>query len=65
MALLWLLQYKTPAQDQICIKAQERSVCKKSIRMLQRKMLGVCAESAGEEVAVVGKGWECKALNPP
>lgn len=66
MALLWLLlQYKTPAQDQICTKAQQRSVCKKSIRMLQRKMLGVWAERAGAEVAVAGKGWGCKALKSP
>lgn len=65
VALLWLLlQYKTPAQDQICIKAQEWSVCKKGIRMLQRKMLGMWAERAGAEVAVTEKGWGCKALKP-
>lgn len=63
MALLWLLlQCKTPSQDQICIKAKERSVCKKSIRMLQRKML---AKRARVEMAVTGKGWGCEALQPP
>lgn len=53
------------SQDQTCIKAQVRSVCKKIIRILQRKVAGVWAERAGVEVAVTEEGWGCEALEHP